>query len=117
MRCSICGVDLSASSIVFANNRWVCKFCTSNKDKPKEESKNWNKIISPRSFSEFIGQEHVKQEMAIMIEASKIHGIPVKHTLLSGSFGLGKTVLANIFAAQIGEYDVVNAASVNSNEF
>lgn len=58
--------------------------------------------LRPKTLSEYIGQEKVKENMKIFIGAAKGRGEPLDHVLLYGPPGLGKTTLAGIIANEMG---------------
>ena len=58
--------------------------------------------LRPKRLEEYIGQEKVKENLKVYIEAAKHRGEPLDHVLLYGPPGLGKTTLSNIIAAEMG---------------
>jgi holliday junction DNA helicase RuvB len=58
--------------------------------------------LRPRSLEEFVGQERVKEQLAIALAAAKGRGEALDHVLLAGPPGLGKTSLAYIVREELG---------------
>jgi len=58
--------------------------------------------LRPKCLDDYIGQEKVKENLKIYIEAAKIRGESLDHVLLYGPPGLGKTTLSNIIATEMG---------------
>jgi Holliday junction DNA helicase RuvB len=68
-----------------------------------------DRSLRPRRLEDFVGQERVKEQLAVFIEAAKGRGEPLDHVLLAGPPGLGKTSLAQIVAAELGAEFVATA--------
>ena len=58
--------------------------------------------LRPKSLSDYLGQEKVKEQLSIFIEAAKSRNEPLDHVLLYGPPGLGKTTLSSIIANEMG---------------
>ncbi len=71
---------------------------------PREIEEDHDAEISlrPQTLVEYIGQDKVKENMAVYIEAAKRRGDPLDHVLLYGPPGLGKTTLSAIIAHEMG---------------
>src|ERR671925_636759 len=58
--------------------------------------------LRPRRLAEFVGQQRIKEQLAIVLEAAKARGEALDHVLLVGPPGLGKTSLAYIVREELG---------------
>lgn len=58
--------------------------------------------LRPQRFSEYVGQERLKKNLQLAIDAAKKRGEPVDHVLLYGPPGLGKTTMATVIANEMG---------------
>ena len=66
------------------------------------EDEQLDLTLRPRTLAEYVGQDQVKENLSILLEAAKRRGEPVDHILFSGPPGLGKTTLANIVGNELG---------------
>lgn len=59
--------------------------------------------LRPQSFEEYVGQERLKKNLKLAIDAAKKRGEPVDHVLLYGPPGIGKTTMATVIANEMGK--------------
>jgi Holliday junction DNA helicase RuvB len=69
---------------------------------PAPEEDELDHSLRPRRLSDFVGQERVKEQLAIALEAAKARDEALDHVLLVGPPGLGKTTLAQIVREELG---------------
>jgi len=70
--------------------------------KPKEDEGSLEVGLRPLTLDTFVGQEDIKRNLRIFIEATKARSEALDHVLFHGSPGLGKTTLAHIIANELG---------------
>ncbi len=75
------------------------RLVTSTRDETESEVEN---VLRPKSMEGYVGQERIKDNLAVSITASKMRGEALDHVLLYGPAGLGKTTLAHIIATEMG---------------
>ncbi len=67
-----------------------------------EDELQFDAALRPRSLAEFVGQERIKEQLALLIDGARARSEPVDHLLFSGPPGLGKTTLGGIVANEMG---------------
>lgn len=70
--------------------------------KTDNETDDFEVTLRPKTLSEYIGQDKIKENLSIFIEAAKKRSEPLDHVLLYGPPGLGKTTLSAIIAHEMG---------------
>lgn len=68
----------------------------------KEEDSGLDLTLRPTSWKEYVGQEKVKKNLQVILEAAKKRNEPSDHLLFYGQAGLGKTTLAHLVAREMG---------------
>ena len=74
---------------------------TSSHDDDNEEQRI-EVSLRPQNFKEYVGQERLKKNLKLSIDAAKKRGEPIDHVLLYGPPGLGKTTMASVIANEMG---------------
>src|SRR4051812_8443503 len=60
-----------------------------------------DRSLRPRTLGDFVGQDALKDQLSVSLEAARLRGEALDHVLLAGPPGLGKTSLAQILAAEL----------------
>lgn len=68
----------------------------------QDDDQGLDTTLRPQAFGEYIGQEKIKTNLRILIEAARRRAEPIEHVLLYGPAGLGKTTLSHIIAREMG---------------
>lgn len=69
--------------------------------KEQKEDSTLDASLRPRTWDEYIGQDAIKKNLAISLEAARKRGEPLEHILFYGPAGLGKTTLAHLIAHEM----------------
>lgn len=75
------------------------RLVTSTMEETESEVEN---VLRPKSMEGYVGQDKIKDTLAVSISAAKLRGDSLDHVLLYGPAGLGKTTLAHIIASEMG---------------
>lgn len=82
---------------------------------PIEAPNETEPSLRPQTLDDFVGQDHLKEQLRIHIDSAKTRGAPLDHMLFGGPPGLGKTTLANIMANEMGSnFHVVTGPAIRN---
>ncbi|MFA5368598.1 MAG: Holliday junction branch migration DNA helicase RuvB [Candidatus Paceibacterota bacterium] len=77
-------------------------FVNSNLPEPDNSEDSFDSVLRPQKWEHYIGQERIKKNLSVIIEAAKKRNESPDHLLFYGPAGLGKTTLAHIVAQESG---------------
>jgi Holliday junction DNA helicase RuvB len=75
----------------------------------QEAEDDLERSLRPRGLDDFVGQDAIKDQLSVSLEAARARGEALDHVLLAGPPGLGKTSLAQILAGELGVAFVMTA--------
>jgi len=84
------------------NNHMIDRIVNAGADSEEPQEIDLEVTLRPKDFANYIGQERLKQNLQLAIDAAKKRGEPLDHVLLHGPPGLGKTTMANVIAYEMG---------------
>lgn len=76
------------------------------------DDQDQERSLRPKDLSEFVGQEGLKENLSIALEAAKLRGEAIDHCLFAGPPGLGKTTLSNIIAEEMQSHLHISSGPV-----
>lgn len=71
--------------------------------KEKKQDINFDLSLRPKKLNDFVGQEKIKKNLDILIQAAQKRNETIEHILFHGSSGLGKTTLSHLIANEMGK--------------
>ncbi|HUS26013.1 MAG TPA: Holliday junction branch migration DNA helicase RuvB [Nevskiaceae bacterium] len=80
----------------------IDRIVTTSTDDNDQQEQELENSLRPRDFANYIGQERLKQNLKLAIDAARKRGEPLDHVLLYGPPGLGKTTMASVIANEMG---------------
>lgn len=96
-------VEISLFFYTFAaRNRFMDDSFDIRQQQYSISDKELDNALRPLSFGDFAGQAKVVDNLRVFVQAARMRGEPLDHTLLHGPPGLGKTTLSNIIANELG---------------
>jgi len=75
---------------------------SSSPTQPEKDELFLDQTLRPHTFDEYVGQEHIKKNLSILLSAAKERNHPPEHLLFYGPPGLGKTTIAHLIAKESG---------------